>query len=39
MDAALMEIFLQLILTNYKADFKLVKNRNPIMLFMECYSF
>ncbi len=36
-DAALLDRFLQLISTNYKADFNLVKNRNLNMSFVDCY--
>ncbi len=37
MDVALLNRFLQLVLTNYKEDFKLVKNRNLNILFIKCY--
>ncbi len=36
-DTALHDRFLQLIYVNYKADFNLVKDRNPNMSFMDCY--
>ncbi len=37
MDTAFLDRFLQLISTNYKTDFKIVKDCNPNMSFMECY--
>ncbi len=37
MDAALLDSFLQLISTNYKDNFNLIKNRNPNMSFMDCF--